>query len=990
MLQKQTITIPLGLGVNTKTDEKLVEQGAFNLVCENATFEKVGAVKKRQGYGVYSTSSYSNSSAAGSASVDYASIYSPTCVAGHNKSLILRNITGDYLYYHEGAFIYNSSNKLPEIKVTSVPLYTCQTTIDHSDTDYDSYEDIVIAVGREGNQDGDLAGNSTNGSTLVLYDVATESKVSTSKIESGGFSDSFGFVRCGFTRVSGESYYYNIAVDTAQNLIIKIFNKYGQEHSTSFSISGIENAGAVTVGGLAVCRSSDDQSLYIIASTTTANTGKFVALSGTTKTYETTFTTSGTMSSISAIYDSALIHVVYATGRKIILNPDGTVNSADAAVTGLSLSSVAYDQDSVNVIIGRYDGGYNSWTGGTQSTENDNTLLMSDKVSISGIPLVVGKSDYNLNSNIEATYFALGYAAGTGRSGQKTYARFADAIALTADGDRDRYYEYIPARFAKISSSKCAIALPRLVDVVDETPGYQLQLYILEASQDYKSNSRAIIGKNLHFSGGFLAEFDGVNMFENGFHTPPAMPTLDVSGGSALTGTFSYKLVYKYVDKNGQISRSAPSLSASTGSITSKDVVITMSSNPFGVKLSRCSVEVYRTTNGGTTFYYVTETPIDAYSGSSLSIYTDTTSDSMITDNAILYTSGDVLPNDSGPACKFLVQGGNRLILGGLEDDNEIAYSKKKLFGESVNLSDFFRVRVDTSQFNIAGGVTALGYMDGKIIIFKENSIFYVSGDGPNELGQNDTFTSPELISSDTGCTDPRSVVLCPLGLLFKGEKGIYLLGRGLDCGYIGAGVESYNDYNITSAVHLSKKNEVRFTLKDSGTTNKYILVYDYFTQQWSVDNGILALDGDIVDGYHVVLDQATSAPIIQNVTTFLDKGATYSTKIKTPWIKVSGLQDFGRIWTATILGKYKSAHTLNVKAYYDYSTDYVEEFNITPASTDDQYQYRIHLKKQKCESVQFEIQDTNQTGESMELTALTLEVGLRKGSFKINAGRKY
>ena len=66
MLEKSTITIPLGLGINTKTDEKLVEQGKFNLVSENASFDKVGAVKKRQGYVQLATTYYEPDDTVGS------------------------------------------------------------------------------------------------------------------------------------------------------------------------------------------------------------------------------------------------------------------------------------------------------------------------------------------------------------------------------------------------------------------------------------------------------------------------------------------------------------------------------------------------------------------------------------------------------------------------------------------------------------------------------------------------------------------------------------------------------------------------------------------------------------------------------------------------------------------------------------------------------------------------------------------------------------
>lgn len=986
MLQKQTLTIPLGLGVNTKTDDKLVEQGAFNLVCENAVFDKVGAVKKRQSYTQLSTSYYTQSDVAGTSPGDYTALtYSPTCAAALGKSLLLRNQIGQYWYLHDGQFVFNNTLPIPELKIKSVSAYAAPTTVDHTDTDYDSYENILLAAARHGNIDANLAGTSSNASALVLYSLDTETKVITNTVQNNlSGSNTFGFARCGFTRVSGESYYYNIVVNSNSELVIKIFNKYGQENATSYTISNVRTPGPVNVGGIAVCRSSDDQTFFIMVNTTTANLGRFIALSGTTKTFETTFATNASfMESMTAKVDSSLVHLVYETGRKIIFNSDGTVNTADAAVAGMSLSSVAFSQDSINVIYGRNSGDCAVWNSGTQTTQNRNTSLISDKVTIGGLEIVLGLGTTGASNN-EGTYFVLGQATASIQSGQQVYGRIATANAL--DATYDNYFENTPARIAKISSSKCAIALP-----FRTSPNtFVMNLYIIEVSQDYKSNSRSILGKNLHLVGGFLSEFDSVNLLESGFHVRPSQPILNVSGGSALTGTFNYVLVAKYTDTNGQVTRSAPSEPTSTGAITSKDVVITVSATPFGNRYKNCAIEVYRTTNGGSNYHLAGEAKVDMYSSAIISILTDTMSDATLTTKALLYTTGNVLPNDPAPSCSAVCQGGNRLFLAGLDDDNEVAYSKQKLFGESVAFSDLFRIRFDSAQFNTSGGVVAVGYMDDKLIAFKQNSIFFVAGDGPNETGGGNSFTEPELVSSDTGCTDPRSVVLTPMGLMFKGAKGIYLLDRGLSVQYVGSSVESFNSYNITSACHIDEKNHVIFSLISSDTSQKNQLCYDYFTQQWSVFTGLRAIDADILDGDHVLIDSTLKAPQKQEGTSFLDNSSTIQMRVVTPWIKLSGIQDYGRIWRAYILGKYKSAHTLTVKAYYDYDDSYSETFTISPSISDGQYQYSTHFRKQKCESIKLEIYDSSIVGESMELSALTFEVGLRKGAYKLPASRKY
>ena len=80
-----------------------------------------------------------------------------------------------------------------------------------------------------------------------------------------------------------------------------------------------------------------------------------------------------------------------------------------------------------------------------------------------------------------------------------------------------------------------------------------------------------------------------------------------------------------------------------------------------------------------------------------------------------------------------------------------------------------------------------------------------------------------------------------PLGLMFKSEKGIYLLGRDFKVVYIGAAVEAYNSMTITSATLLADTNEVRFTTMEGRT-----LVYDYFHNRWATFTGQTAIDSVI------------------------------------------------------------------------------------------------------------------------------------------------
>jgi hypothetical protein len=990
MLQKSTLTIPLGLGVNTKADDKLVEQGKFNIVAENASFEKIGAVKKRQAFENVSSTYYNPDSASGTSGSIGSLTYLPKLAASVGDSIFLRCENGEYLYQHNDSFVYRPSYPVPECRLTSKNVYSSKYTITHTDCSYDSYEDVVVAAARDAQSSNGLA-------KLVIYDIAKGSVVYNSVGGAGASgSSNFGFVRAGTTRVGGQSYYHLIYVDQSDTLNIYTFNKFGQQVGTVFTQANVPG-GIANGAPIAICKNTAKDTIYIIVPTKTSGTARFISFSGSSVVVNTTFALATAATSFvtsSARYDSGSIRFAYtilSNVQQMVLSTAGAITSAEATIfTTSSPVCLAYNQSNNELAYTEGIAGaswaavHGRWDGSSKVIDNYNCGNYTDSISSSyGLslqvlaPIIRERSDVTANGAGAITAFFL---CPTGqKSSVKTISRLLPDQADVPNGQA--------SRLASVSSTHVVAALPRLV--VDNTDGtkYNLSLCFFELAQDYKSGSRALIGNNAHIQGGFLSEFDGKKLFENGFHLKCPPPWLAQSG-TGLTGTYNYCCVLRYVDKSGQITRSAPSVAISTGAITNKGIQIAVRAMPFGVKATDCTVEIYRTTNGGATFYFLREVPADTMTSSadswSASVI-DTSSDSTIQANAILYTDGDVLQNDPAPACKHVSQWGNRIFCVGLEDDNEIAYSKSKLYGECVNFSDFFRVRVDTSQYNIAGGCVAGQGMDDKFIIFKRNSIFFISGSGPNETGVGE-FSEPTLITSETGCTEPRSVVLTPKGIMFKGDKGIYLLSRGLETVYIGAAVEQYNSLNCVSSVHVDKKNLVNFVLKSGGVG--VIASYDYYTEQWAVIPDRSAVDGDLVDGNMMILE--SSIPAVQNGTDFTDNSGVYSAKIKTPWIKVSGLQDFARIWSCTILGKYKSAHTLTVNVKYDYDEAYTETYSVVPSVSDAQYEYRIHLKKQKCVAVQFEIYDSSQVGESMELTALTLECGLKKGSAKLPAARKY
>src|SRR5205823_3851283 len=137
--------------------------------------------------------------------------------------------------------------------------------------------------------------------------------------------------------------------------------------------------------------------------------------------------------------------------------------------------------------------------------------------------------------------------------------------------------------------------------------------------------------------------------------------------------------------------------------------------------------------------------------------------------------------------------------------------------------------------------------------------------------------------------------------------------------------------------------------------------------------------------------------PMQETPGAFADAGAFIRMRIVTAWLQFAGIQGFQRVYKALLLGRYLSPHKLRVQVAYDFDPTPVQEDYVQPVPAGTygggslygggtsyggmtMYEWRIFLAKQKCAAVQFTIEDvsTGTAGESMSLSALGLEVGLK------------
>lgn len=558
-------------------------------------------------------------------------------------------------------------------------------------------------------------------------------------------------------------------------------------------------------------------------------------------------------------------------------------------------------------------------------------------------------------------------------------------------------------------------AMPLLEQATSNGSGGAAQVGVSGLTIDFDNPTNSFqfaeLGNDLHWSGGILQMYDGVDVVEHGFNLYPEDVTASAVGDVSSQiepGSYQYKVTYEWIDNKGNLHRSAPStaVSVTVSSAQAVEVVVPyLQLTDKQDNRSPVQIILYRTLvisgTPTTEFHRVSSltgpTP-NVVGGSSPTVtITDRLSSVDASSRAFLYTTGGILPNFPAPPAKSVTLHRNRLWVVDSENPLTIYYSKDRAASAPVEFAgEAFSKTVDPR----GGPITALASLDDKLIVFKRTHMFFLIGQGPIDTGAQNDLSDSILITTDVGCIDPRSVVGTPVGLMFKSSKGIYLIDRSLQGQYIGSPVEAYNSQTITSATLAPNVNQVRFTLG-----NGLALVYDYFMQQWSVFTNAYAIDSVLWNDSFVLLRSGgvvwREAPGI-----YTDVGAAIKLKATTAWLSFANVQGFQRVRRAQVLGTWKSSHNLQVTVYNDFleaPTQQVTAYPVTPGvygggspygsgspygGTQQGYQWRIDLARQKCQSVKFTVEDlpVGSPSEGMALSAISFEVGAKKGLNKLPA----
>jgi hypothetical protein len=232
-------------------------------------------------------------------------------------------------------------------------------------------------------------------------------------------------------------------------------------------------------------------------------------------------------------------------------------------------------------------------------------------------------------------------------------------------------------------------------------------------------------------------------------------------------------------------------------------------------------VEIYRTIDAGQTFYKVGEIT------NGTTVFVDNVSDTLLSDNPVIYTDGNIVDNDEPPKAKFIHVVQNRMYYGYLQEGLETKpYDLlQSIDGDPDSVPATFRDTVEDVMTGLHS-VREVPIVLCKKHIYRIEGIFDEQGRG---------FMAHVRIHDTAGCVANNSCVQAEQGMYWWGNDGIYY-------------TDGYKAFKVTDQINDSYKEIIR-VLKVDGELERITGTFDPEERRilWSVQRDTANDDNDTV-----------------------------------------------------------------------------------------------------------------------------------------------
>ncbi len=236
------------------------------------------------------------------------------------------------------------------------------------------------------------------------------------------------------------------------------------------------------------------------------------------------------------------------------------------------------------------------------------------------------------------------------------------------------------------------------------------------------------------------------------------------------------------------------------------------------------TTEIYRTTDGGTTFYYLTSltNSTTSYSDVTNETYPRPGDDALAT-RKVIYTAGGVVANDPPPLSKYIHQLGGFMYYGGITDSGQ--FFPQRLRQSVQNSPDACPA---TFFDDLEDEMTGISSTRSNPIVLCKNSIYRISG-AFTATGQG--LIVHDRIANAQGCIATKSIVQTEIGVFYAGTDGFY-----------------YTDGYQIIKISLDLDKTYRDLTKSDSQKSRIYGAYDKLTRRiwWAMQSNQSAPDNDI------------------------------------------------------------------------------------------------------------------------------------------------
>lgn len=467
------------------------------------------------------------------------------------------------------------------------------------------------------------------------------------------------------------------------------------------------------------------------------------------------------------------------------------------------------------------------------------------------------------------------------------------------------------------------------------------------------------------------------------------------AGGSLLIGNYSTLIVYAFRDPSGNVYRSAPCPpQAIAVGVNNSRIDYTLRTLRMTNSSITCLIEIYLTGLNSTTLRLHTtvlnDTSVDTIAATITSV--------PAADAEIVYVDGGVLSNIAPPPCRWAAAWRERLFVGDTDEEGAVWASQTFVSGFGPSWNEVLRFHIRDGSGRVYAGAAV---DQNSFALFKADGIWTISGPGPDRQGRGNY--QPLRVEGAPGCTNPRSVVTTPLGVMYQGAEntGIWLLTPSRQSVYIGAGVDEHKATAVLGAVLHSYQKRIVFAT--AGVRN---LVFDYGNPlpeegsvgRWytEVPSNASAWSGGqalVVQGAGLYM--ATDDGIEQQVEEqWNDNGQPIVQRAKFAPIQLPGILNYQRLYRGQLLAEWRGNHGLVLTVETDYGAAKGGASETFPTKTvtaagSPIYEFRPVTNK-KPVAIAVEVTETGgHLTEGFTIEGIALEIGVKPGLRRVETNRQ-